>query len=106
MHMLHAPCMRAGSAFHVLCCVLMPVTVMCHPLLLPSLARPHCSCSALAFAPRQQGLVLAVGYSSSPAAAARLGSSLGSSSSVLLFEAAGVVRQQLQWTLLGKIQVC
>uniref|UniRef100_A0A383V6E9 Anaphase-promoting complex subunit 4 WD40 domain-containing protein n=1 Tax=Tetradesmus obliquus TaxID=3088 RepID=A0A383V6E9_TETOB len=69
------------------------------------LPRGQGAVSALAFAPRQQGLVLAVGYSSSPAAAARLGSSLGSSSSVLLFEAAGVVRQQLQWTLLGKIQL-
>jgi hypothetical protein len=74
-------------------------------LRLPSLVLLHCS--ALAFAPRQQGLVLAVGCSSSPAAAAaaQLGGSLGSSSSVLLFEAAGVLRPQLQWTLLGKIQV-
>jgi hypothetical protein len=62
-------------------------------------------CSALAFAPRQQGLVLAVGYSSSPAAAAAAQLGGSSSSSVLLFEAAGVLRQQLQWTLLGKILV-
>ncbi|KAF6259042.1 hypothetical protein COO60DRAFT_1051381 [Scenedesmus sp. NREL 46B-D3] len=63
--------------------------------------------SALAFAPRQQGLALAVGCSSSPGAAAapQLGGSLGSRSSVLVFEAAGVVGQQLQWTLLGKIQL-
>jgi hypothetical protein len=64
--------------------------------------------SALAFAPRQQGLVLAVGCSSTPAAAAaaaQLGGSLCSSSSVLLFEAAGVLRQQLPWMQLGKIQV-
>jgi hypothetical protein len=65
-------------------------------------------CSALAFAPRQQGLVLAVGLGSLPGAAAtaaQISSSIGSGSSVLLFEAAGVARQQLQWTLLGKIQV-
>eukprot|EP00879_Flechtneria_rotunda_P009379 GHRR01009821.1.p1 GENE.GHRR01009821.1~~GHRR01009821.1.p1 ORF type:complete len:412 (+),score=95.87 GHRR01009821.1:55-1290(+) len=73
--------------------------------------RLHCgqgAVSALAFAPRQHGLVLAVGSqdrAGTIAAAAAAAPQLGGGSSVVLYEAAGVAATSLRWTLLGKLKL-
>lgn len=63
------------------------------------------ACSALAFAPRQQGLLLAVACQDRPGTAAVQLGGAPAGSSVVLYEAAGIASEQLLWTQLGKIQV-